>query len=473
MSSTQTSSYPLLLVDDDVEVLASWELVLNSNGIDNLHLCSDGRSAWNILSRCSVGVVVLDLNMPQIKGDELLVTIRERYPEVPIIISTGANKVDTAVRCMRAGAADYLVKPVAEADMLLAVRRALELRELRSENTRLSRRVLADTLERPEAFTSIITCSPLMRSLFKYVEAISESSKPVAILGETGVGKELLASAIHSLSGRSGKFTALNVAGLDDNVFADTLFGHVRGAFTGADGVRKGLIETAAHGTLFLDEIGDLSLHSQVKLLRLLQEREYFPLGADVARISTTSIVVATNRDLRAMVDSGQFRRDLFYRLQVHPIQVPSLRDRPEDIPLLLEHFVEKAAISMGKTKPSVSAGLLAHLSTYSFPGNIRELEALAHDAVARHTGGALTVESIASVAPGLIDETLKSTDSAPGASFTDHQRLPTLREGARLLIKEAMRRANGNQSVAAKLLGISQPSLSRRLKHFVTDPVD
>ncbi len=315
------------------------------------------------------------------------------FPEIPVIIITGSNDVDTAVRCMKSGAFDYMVKPVEKSRLISGVKRAIEIRELQRENKWLRAHVLSDKLEHPEAFSEIITNSPAMKSIFQYIEAISPSPQPVLITGETGVGKELVAKAIHHLSHRTGPFVPVNVAGLDDNVFADTLFGHRKGAFTGADQTRSGLVEQASGGTLFLDEIGDLSPASQVKLLRLSQDGEFFPLGSDVARRSDARVLVATNQDLEVLQSSGKFRKDLYYRLCAHHVHLPPLRERPEDLPLLIDHFLETASQTLGKKKPTPPRELFALLSTYHFPGNVRELQSMILDAVSSHKSGKLSLE--------------------------------------------------------------------------------
>jgi DNA-binding NtrC family response regulator len=270
------------------------------------------------------------------------------------------------------------------------------------------------------------------------------------------------------LSGCKGKLVTVNVAGLDDTVFADTLFGHVRGAYTGADQARRGMVEEAAGGTLFLDEIGDLSIPSQVKLLRLLQEGEYFPLGSDVPKRLKARVVVATHHDLAAKESAGAFRRDLYYRLRTHPVQVPPLRERKGDLPLLLDHFLAQAAAELGKKKPTAPRELPQLLAVYNFPGNVRELKALAYDAVSQHRDRLLSMESFAKV--------LLRSKEAGGASaavashgtpFASFEELPTFSDAAALLVQEAMERAKGNQTLAARLLGISQPALNKRLKQL------
>jgi DNA-binding NtrC family response regulator len=307
-----------------------------------------------------------------------------------------------------------------------------------------------------------------MRSIFQYIEAVAASPRPVLITGETGVGKELAARAVHSLSNRKGAFVPVNAAGLDDHVFADTLFGHKKGAFTGAMEGRPGLLEQAASGTLFLDEIGDLSAVSQVKLLRLLQDGEYLPLGSDVAKRSDARIVVATNQELEAARNSGRFRKDLYYRLCGHHIQIPPLAQRREDLTVLLDHFLDKAAASLGKKKPTPPDELIKLLAVYPFPGNVRELESMVYNAVSLHTAGKLSMEAfkaeIFKKQPGLAGDTAKGPTSAE-ARVVFPEQLPTLRQVEQLLVEEALRRASGNQSIAAAMLGITRQALNKRLK--------
>jgi len=260
----------------------------------------------------------------------------------------------------------------------------------------------------------------------------------------------------------------VNVAGLDDHVFADTLFGHKKGAFTDAREARSGLIERAAGGTLFLDEIGDLSTTSQVKLLRLLQEGEFFPLGSDVAKRSDARIVVATNQDLDLLQSSGKFRKDLYYRLCDHQIHIPPLRSRREDLPVLVAHFLEKASKTLAKKKPTPPAELITLLSTYHFPGNIRELESMIFDAVSSHQSGMLSMDLFkAHLSKKHPISPVDPADSPPqkGALISFSHQLPTLKQIEQLLIDEAMQRSNGNQSIAALSLGISRQALNKRLK--------
>ena len=364
---------PILLVDDEEQTLHSFKATLRSSGINNVVLCNDSRKVCDLLSKQAFELVLLDLVMPHLSGDQLLPILRENHPNIPVIIITGMNDLNTAVYCMAAGASDYMVKPVERSRLISGVNRALATRELERENSRLREHLLAGSLGKPDTFSHMVTASTAMFSIFQYIEAVSVTSQPVLVTGETGVGKELIAKAIHRASGRNGEFVSVNVAGLDENVFADTLFGHQKGAFTGAAEQREGLVQKAKDGTLFLDEMGDLDLSSQVKLLRLLQEREYLPLGSDIPRKSHARIVAATNKKVDELRNSPSFRKDLFYRLNSHHISVPPLRERPEDISLLLLHFIEKAANDLGKKVPTIPPELSTLLKTYHFPGNVRE----------------------------------------------------------------------------------------------------
>jgi DNA-binding NtrC family response regulator len=415
--------------------------------------------------------LVLDLTMPHISGQALLEQVAEDYPDIPIILMTATNDLETAVQCMQTGAIDYLVKPVDENRLVSSVKRALEIRTLRAEVLSLKDRLLTDTPPRWEAFAEIITQSRAMLAIFRYLEAIAPSPQPVLITGETGTGKELVARALHRLSARPGELVAANVAGLDDTMFSDTLFGHTRGAFTGAERVRDGLITTAAEGTLFLDEIGDLTVASQVKLLRLLQDGTFYPLGADRPRQSRARIVCATNAEVTQQVSAGTFRKDLYYRLRTHHLHLPPLRARTGDLPLLVQYFVDKAAGTLGKEAPTVPLALYQLLNTYSFPGNVRELEALVFDAVARHQGAVLSLHSFKEVLGDTPHVAVAEPPAEPPAALMTSfpERLPTLKEAeealSEALITEALRRADGNQGVAAGLLGISRQALNQRLR--------
>lgn len=463
MKAVQHLSEPVLLVDDEEAWLRSFSMTLRAAGITNVHTCSEAREAASRASSLSVALVILDLTMPHLSGIEVLRQLADVCPDVPVVMLTGVNDVGSAVACMREGAFDYYVKTTETERLVGGVKRALELQQLRRENSRLKESVLDDALSHPEAFDAIVTASQRVWGIFKYLEAVSASPMAVLIAGETGVGKELFAQAVHRVSGRGGRFVPVNAAGLDEQAFSDTLFGHVKGAFTGADMARPGLIEQAAGGTLFLDEIGDLDIAGQIKLLRLLQEGEYYPLGSDVARKSDARIVAATNRDLKLLSESGNFRKDLYFRLQTHRVEVPPLRERREDIAPLLEYFLDEAAEMLQKKRPTIPRELVALLKTYHFPGNVRELRSMVVDAVTHHGSGILSMARFKAHVQHL--PVLNEVSERSSASVTFGEILPTLKENTEILIDEALRRADGNQAIAAEMLGISRQALNKRLK--------
>ncbi len=465
MSTTACPSFGILLVDDEPAWLRSLALTLESSaGITNTVLCTVSAEVMPLLDRGGIGLVLLDLNMPRPGGEELLAQISERHPEVAVIIVSGLNQLETAVGCMKLGAFDYLVKTDDEDRILTSVQRAIRMLELQRESRAVAERLVSGQVHHPEAFAALVTRSRAMYAIFAYVEAVAISPQPLLITGESGVGKEHLVRAAHALSGCKGELVAVNVAGLDDAVFADTLFGHVRGAFTSADAPRRGMIEEAAGGTLFLDEIGDLSIASQVKLLRLLQEGEYFPLGSDRPKRLRARVIVATHCNLAAREAAGEFRRDLYYRLRTHHVHVPALRERTEDIDPLLHQFLEEAAQALGKRKPTPPRELTRLLTSYAFPGNVRELKAMVYDAVSVHRDRMLSMESFLKATCHAKADTpaLRADQENPFAAF---ERLPTFSEAAEFLVTEALARSNNNQTMAARLLGISQPALSKRLK--------
>ncbi|MCB0269054.1 MAG: sigma-54-dependent Fis family transcriptional regulator [Calditrichaeota bacterium] len=462
--------YPILLVDDEEQFLRSAKLTLKSAGFNNIQTCSDSREVQGMLKNEEFSLVALDMRMPFLPGEELAPQIIRDYPDIPLIIITALNDVELAVDCMKMGAFDYIVKPVDNSRLVSSVKRAMEMSEVRWQNKLLKQYLLTGELQHPEVFEEIVTQNSTMRAIFQYLEAVAQTYLPVLITGETGVGKELIAKSIHRLSRRKGEFVTVNVAGLDDTLFSDTLFGHKKGAFTGADDNRKGLIEQATEGTLFMDEIGDLSMESQVKLLRLLQESKYYPLGSDVPKVSDARVVVATNCNLDEMQAAGTFRKDLYYRLKSHHVHIPPLRERREDIVPLVDHFLEKAANELKKKKPTSPKELFTLLRTYSFPGNIRELEGMIYDALSLHTGGILSLETF-KVRVGLAESPIRATPSSAqtherseykGVVFLDP--LPSMKEIEDMLIEEALKRADGNQTLASQLIGMSRKALNNRL---------
>jgi DNA-binding NtrC family response regulator len=468
MSSRRIPENPILLVDDEQPVIDSLSLMLRSAGIDNIIPCTDSREVMSILRGREIETVLLDLSMPHLPGEKLLAAIHEEMPQVPVIVVTGMDEVTAAVECMRAGAFDYMVKAVEENRLVSGVRRAIEIRKLARDYRRLTEGILSPHLAHPGAFSRLVTRNSVMMLLFRIIESVAKSDEPILIIGETGTGKGLIGAAVHAASGREGPLVEVNVAGLDDAMFSDTLFGHRKGAYTGAVEARGGLVQQAGAGTLFLDEIGDLSIQSQVKLLRLLDTGEYYPLGSDLPKRGAVRILVATNHDLAALISEGKFRRDLYYRLSTHELRVPPLRDRKDDVPLLLNHFLEEACAKLGKKKPFVSPQVLDLLSTHHFPGNVRELRSMVYDSVSRQSSPTLSLA-------GFKEGIQRESPLAPGEStppllgFAD--RLPTLDQAAEMLIDEALKRASGNQSIAAGMLGISHQALNKRLHQRMGSP--
>ncbi|WP_291320104.1 sigma-54 dependent transcriptional regulator, partial [Desulfonatronospira sp.] len=319
----------IIIVDDEQHLLDSLALTLRSKGYEHVFTCTQGSEVLSLLNEQRCQVVLLDLFLPDLSGEEVLSRICTEHPYASVIIITGNNEVETAVRCIQAGALDYLVKPVEQKRLVTSVDRALKHSAILLENRRLRSRLLHQEVQNPQAFEHILTRCPQMQSIFNYLEVIAPARDPVLITGETGTGKDLLARSLHLASRRNGRFLQVNTAGLDEQMFADTLFGHVRGAFTDARQSREGLVEQSRGGTLFLDEIGDLPHGSQVKLLHLIQNQEYFPLGADQPKKADVRIAAVTNRNLETRIQEGHFRKDLYYRLSTYHVHLPPLRERP------------------------------------------------------------------------------------------------------------------------------------------------
>ncbi len=461
----------VLLVSDDNPLFEKTRSQLIDAGISPVVILTDSRATLPFLEQHDVSLIVLDMT-PVMHRMELLARICREYSGIPVVVETDSSDVDSAVACMKSGAVDYMVRPVEPGRLITAVKDALTFVYSQQEILSLKEYLLTDRLEHAEAFADIQTTSRKMRSIFQYTEVIACSPQAVLITGETGVGKELFAQAIHRISKVRGPFVSINVAGLDDAMFSDTLFGHKKGAFTGADQYRDGLVSKADHGSLFLDEIGDLNELSQVKLLRLLQEREYYPVGADHVKSSSARIILATNVNLQERIKEGRFRRDLYYRLCSHQIHIPALRERREDIAILLDSFIKTAAQHFGRSIPVASPELVPALAEYDFPGNIRELQARVSDAVARNEDGILSLDDFPGIsASGQHQAPVLSGIPSGGSAgvYSLFGRLPTFHEIEDYLIVEALKVSEGNYAVAASILGVTRQTISKRLKAITT----
>ena len=469
-SESTTGSLPVarvLVVDDERSMRELLSIVLRRDGYDVL-LASDGKAAVDTLKRERVDVLITDIRMPEMNGVDVLREAKRIDPDIISIIMTAFASTDTAVDALRLGATDYVHKsPNAANDLRLRVRKELERKRLQQENVLLKRQ-----LGTPNRFANIVGGSSAMTSVFELIETIAPTGSTVLITGESGTGKELVARAVHARSSRSDRpFVAVNCGALPDTLLESELFGHMRGAFTGADTNKKGLLEVAEKGTIFLDEIGEMSPMTQVKLLRVLQERKFRRLGGTEEVEANIRIIAATNRDLAKMVTAGEFREDLFYRINVIPVKLPPLRERQDDVQALAEHFVERFAQQMKKEIQGISGAAVTCLRSYSWPGNVRELE----NAIER----AVALERTPSVLPDSLPEAVRAaagvTSSSAAAVQPAEER--TLAGGfdleqhvqgiEREYIMEALRRSNGVKKNAAELLGLSFRQFRYLLKKY------
>ncbi len=348
--------YKILLIEDETDLRKSIAAFFEDLNYE-IFEADNGETGIEIFLKSHPDIIITDLKMPVLDGFAVISTIKESSPDTPVVVISGTGIIQDAIKAMRLGACDYIIKPIIDMEELaLVCKRTIRELNLHREVVSLKGQILSDKLRNGEAFSGITTHSPAMLAVIKYLDAVACSPQPILISGETGTGKEIIAHAIHKASECQGKFVAVNIAGLDDQIFADTLFGHARGAFTGADQYRDGLIRKAKGGTLFLDEIGDLGAQAQVKLLRLLQEGDYYQIGSDSPLQTDARIILATHRNLKEHVDAGTFRQDLYYRLNTHQVSLPPLRERIEDIPVLLKVFLAEAAKALTKKKTDVSA---------------------------------------------------------------------------------------------------------------------
>jgi two-component system response regulator PilR (NtrC family) len=459
--TTTNAPSRVLVVDDERSMRELLSIVLRRDGYEVL-IAEDGVAAVELLKRERVDILITDIRMPQMNGVDLLREAKRLAPDIVSIVMTAFSSTETAVEALRLGAADYVHKsPNAASELRLRVGRELERKRLQQENVLLKR-----AMRTTHQFANIIGTSTPMLALFQLVETIAPTSSTVLITGESGTGKELVARAIHVNSPRRERpFVAVNCGALSETLLDSELFGHMRGAYTGADSNKKGLIEVAEKGTIFLDEIGEMSPAVQVKLLRVLQERKFRRLGGTEEIDADIRILAATNRDLSKMVADGAFREDLFYRINVIPLRLPSLRERIDDIPLLAEHFVARFAEQMGKPIAGISGAALARLKLYGWPGNIRELENAMERAVALEQSPTILVESLPEHLANREPEVLPAPPEAfPDAGFDLERHVQDIE---REYIAEALRRAGGVKVKAAELLGMSFRSFRYYTKKY------
>jgi DNA-binding NtrC family response regulator len=452
---------PILIVDDDVGLLASLKTALVSSGLTEPALISEGQAVVECLAERHFQLIILDLVMPGMDGIDLLKEIKARHPQTECIMLTAIDDTATAVQAIKYGAYDYLVKPVEREKLIITINRALEryslkqgIRLLGSENS------FAD-LNSPEAFNDIIAGDEEMARVFHQVETVAPTDYSVVITGESGTGKEMIARAIHRISKRSqAPFVAVNMAAFSKSLFEDEFFGHAKGAFTDAREEKPGFFEQAQRGTIFLDEIVDLAPALQVKLLRVLQEGELYRIGSTRARSIDVRIICATNQDISARINAGDFRADLFHRLNAYSIHLQPLRRRKKDILPLAAYFLKRHTRANDKQIDSIAPDLERVLTAYAYPGNVRELENLIAAAVLAEKTATLTLAAfqapdLSAAAPLPI-----STDVTQSLAYVQKQHILRVLESS-----------SGNRTRAAKILGIGLRTLQRKLKEYEQEP--
>src|ERR1035437_4399858 len=439
----------ILVVEDEEKLRRVIELHLVSLGfeVDESAAAEEG---LKIVDRADL--VLTDFKLPNMDGLQLLGLIRRQNAQVPVVVMTAYGSVETAVESMKAGATDFLLKPFSLDHLMQVIHKALEVRDLRDEN-----RKLKAELGRRYEFDSIIGRSENMQEIFAAIERVAPTRATVLLAGESGVGKDLIARAIHFHSPRRDRpLVKINCSALPENLMESELFGYEKSAFTGAAASKPGKFEQADTGTVFLDEIGDVPPNIQVKLLRVLQEREFERLGSNVTRHIDVRVIAATNQDLRAALEQGTFREDLYYRLNVVPLNIPPLRERKQDIPFLANHFVQKLAPDAGCRVESITDAAIEKLIGYHWPGNVRELENVIERSLVMRTGTRLEAADIKL-------ENAPQRQRAQGDAHFVPEGM-SLDEYERDIIREALRRAAGNKSQAARLLGLTRNALRYRL---------
>jgi DNA-binding NtrC family response regulator len=453
----------VLVIDDDVAVLNYFMILLTQTQRYYVRVLSDSTKAFELIDSGQFDVILLDMDMPVVHGREVLQYVKEKHPGIEVIVITGIEDVQLAVESMKAGAYDYLCKPIDEERLLLVLERALERSQLRDEISKLRDQVSLDGLRHKDAFRSIITQNKSLLRVLQRVDQIAESENYVLIWGESGTGKELVARAIHQISRRRDRpFIAVNAGTFASELFSSEFFGHERGAFTGAVQSKAGFFEKADGGTLVLDEIGELELPVQSKLLRVLQEGEYFRVGSTEKRGSDVRIIACTNKDLADEIEKGRFRRDLYYRLNICSVFLPPLRDREGDVELLANCFLEKHNQTNNKNISLIEQDVIELLEMYDFPGNVRELDNIIAEAVVVETGRTLTRRSLPRYVLNAV-----SYSRVSSVPLSERKSLSELEAEH---IRHMLELTEGNRTAAAEILGISRVSLISKIKRYGID---
>ncbi len=456
MESIPHTDSPVLVVDDDEGLLLSIKATLVGAGLPEPALVSDSRRVLDLLAGGRFSLVLLDLMMPHLSGMEVLKLIREKHVDVECVIVSAIDEVPAAVQAMSLGASDYLVKPLNREKLIALIERALENRAVRDDLARFGSKKVFETLKHPEAFTGMVAEDEAMALIFHQVEAVAGTDYSVVINGESGTGKEMLARAIHRLSHRRDHpFYAVNMAAFSKTLFEEEFFGHEKGAFTDAASDRQGFFEAAQGGTLFLDEITELDPALQAKLLRVIEEGEFYRLGSTQVRNVNVRLIAATNRDIHEEILQGRFRADLFYRINMYSITIPPLRERPRDILPLARHFLRLHAAANHKRVRDISDELAERLLAHRFPGNVRELEHMVAAAVLLEKSDVLTLRAMEHLLPYQGPERRKNYE------------LMTLAELEKRHIRRVLDITGGNRPKAAKILGINVSTIYRKLEKY------
>lgn len=443
--------FTLLIIDDEKNIREGLGANFEMEGY-NVKLAENGQQGLDYISKGDIDLVITDLRMPGISGEEVLRKVTTETPGIPVIVLTGHGSIDSAVDAMRNGAYDFLTKPLNLDQLTLIVKRALEARELSLQHTQLKKEV-----EKDLAFDKMIGKSAEMQKVFEMIKKVASSKASVLITGESGVGKEVVADAIHKLSNRKDhQAIKVHCAALSETLLESELFGHEKGAFTGADSLVKGRFELAHESTIFLDEIGEINPSVQIKILRVLQEKAFERVGGQETINVDVRIVAATNRNLEDEVKKGTFREDLYYRLNVIHIHVPPLRERKDDIPLLVASFLEEFTEENGKTIKGIEPQAKSAIYNYSWPGNIRELRNCIESAVVMCSGDEIKLEDLP---PSVSKTAAEASINIPANS--------TLEEAEKIVILQTLAMNKNNKSKTAELLGIGRKTLHRKLEEY------